>query len=177
MAKKSIMAKKIVKRMFKQASLLLLSSLLAFQVQASANTGLQLVGQGQMNWMFFDLYQASFYSANGRYQIGQYPQALTLRYQKNISRDALIEATETEWQRLGIKTQPAWITELRALWPNVKKGDELGIRVEVSGVSRFYFNQEPLGEMKDPAFGPAFLAIWLSPNSRNPKLTQQLKGN
>ncbi|MGO4998280.1 chalcone isomerase family protein [Oceanisphaera sp. W20_SRM_FM3] len=176
------MAKKIVKCVFKsvflkQACLLLLSSLLAFQVHASAHAGLQLVGKGQMRWMLFDLYQAQLYSTDGRYQAGRYPQALRLLYQKNISRDALIEATETEWQRLDIKAQPSWSAQLRALWPNVKKGNELAIRVETSGISRFYFNQVPLGEITDPAFGPAFLAIWLSKNSLNPSLTRQLKGN
>ena len=144
---------------------------------AVAQSGLRLVGQGQMNWMFFDLYQAHFYSADGHYQEGQTPLALTLRYQKKISRDALIDATITEWQRLNIQMAPSWITQLTRFWPSVKKGDELAIRVDGAGSSRFYFNQIPIGDIEDPAFGPAFLAIWLSSNSRNPKLTQQLKGN
>lgn len=145
--------------------------------EALAQSDLRLVGQGQMSWMFFDLYQAHLYSADGRYQEGQTPLALTLRYQKAISRDALIEATITEWQRLNIQVAPNWITQLTRFWPSVKKGDELAIRVEEGGVSGFYFNQVPIGDIKDPAFGPAFLAIWLSSNSLNPKLTQQLKGN
>ena len=157
--------------------LTLMVLLLPHAASANAQANLQLVGQGQMSWMFFDLYQAHFYSSDGKYQMGQFPQALTLRYQKNITRDELIDATFSEWQRLNISGQPSWRTQLIALWPSVNKGDELAIRVEQSGVSRFYFNQTPIGDIKDPAFGPAFLAIWLSSNSRNPKLTQQLRGN
>ncbi|ART83550.1 hypothetical protein CBP31_13695 [Oceanisphaera profunda] len=155
----------------------LLLLLLPQMVSANAQSNLQLVGQGQMKWMFFDLYQAQLYSIDGRYQASRYPQALRLLYQKDISRDALIEATVSEWQRLGIKAQPNWLSQLSALWPNIKKGDELAIRVAETGVSHFYFNQVQLGVIKDPAFGPAFLAIWLANNSRDPKLTRQLKGN
>ena len=156
---------------------LMLAPPLFAQERAMAQSDLRSVGQGQMKWMLFDLYQAHFYSANGRYQEGQYPQALTLRYQKKISRDALIEATLGEWQRLNIAVAPTWVSQLTRIWPSVNKGDELAIRVAASGVSTFYFNQKPIGEITDPAFGPAFLAIWLSPNSRNPSLTRQLKGN
>ena len=158
--------------------LLTLSSLMIAQpLWASANSGLVLVGKGQMSWMFFDLYQAHFYSQDGRYQANRYPQALTLRYQKNISKDDLIEATIREWQRLGIEYPSSWQQQLSRLWPSVKKGDELAIRVEPTGESRFYFNQIPLGEMTAPKFGPAFLAIWLSTNSQDSTLTRQLKGN
>ncbi|ART79577.1 chalcone isomerase family protein [Oceanisphaera avium] len=160
-------------------SLMLAPSLLAQQrvkEQAVAESNLQRVGQGQMKWMLFNLYQAHFYSRNGQYQEGHYPQALILAYQKSISRDALIEATLEEWQRLNIKVSPSWVTQLTRIWPSVNKGDELAIRVSKSGVSTFYFNQKVLGEIHDPDFGPAFLAIWLSEDSRNPKLTRQLKG-
>lgn len=144
---------------------------------ANVNSGLVLVGQGQMSWMFFDLYQARFYSLSGRYQAGSYPQALILSYQKNISQADLVEATVSEWQRLGIDYPASWPRQLGTLWPSVKKGDVLAIRVEATGESRFYFNQVPLGEVSDPQFGPAFLAIWLSENSQDPGLTRQLTGH
>ncbi|GGB39400.1 hypothetical protein GCM10011502_10890 [Oceanisphaera marina] len=149
----------------------------SFSLQASPTTNLSLVGQGKMSWLFFDLYQARFYSVDGRYNANQYPQALSLRYQRNIDKEDLVEATITEWQRLGIDWKTSWQQQLAAFWPSVSKGDELALRVEANGVSRFYFNNSELTEISDPAFGPAFLAIWLSPNSRNPGLTRQLKGN
>lgn len=145
--------------------------------QASPTDDLQLVGQGEMDWFFFDLYEARFYSATGTYEAEQYPQALSLRYQRDIENTKLVDATITEWQRLGVKWQPSWQQQLTALWPSVSKGDELTIRIATDGVSRFYFNGQPLADITDSEFGPAFLAIWLDANSRKPSLTRQLKGN
>ncbi|WP_245748891.1 chalcone isomerase family protein [Oceanisphaera psychrotolerans] len=144
---------------------------------AHPTADLNLVGQGSMRWLFWDLYQARFYSADGQYKADGFPQALALRYQRDIGKEDLLEATVTEWQRLGIDWRPQWRRELSAIWPSVKKRDELVLRVDSAGVSRFYFNWELLGEITDPDFGPAFLAIWLSPDSRDPRLTRQLKGN
>lgn len=144
---------------------------------ATPTSDLNQVGQGSMRWLFWELYQARFYSADGQYRAGDFPQALALRYRRNIGKEDLLDATVTEWQRLGIDWKPQWRSQLDALWPSVSNGDELIVRVESTGVSRFYFNWQSLGEVSDPAFGPAFLAIWLSPNSRDPALTRQLKGN
>ena len=144
--------------------------------QAAGSTDLQLVGQGKMRWLFFDLYEAQFYSADGRYQEARYPQALTLRYLRDIKQQDLIKATISEWQRLNIAWSPAWQQQLAQLWPSVKTGDALSVKVDSNGRSYFYLNEQPLGEIADAAFGPAFLAIWLSDNSQNPTLTRQLKG-
>jgi hypothetical protein len=37
-------------------------------------------------------------------------------------------------------------------------------------------NGDPLGEIADPAFGPAFFAIWLHPETSAPKLRSALLG-
>ncbi|MGO1246542.1 MAG: chalcone isomerase family protein [Oceanisphaera sp.] len=144
---------------------------------ASPVDDLQLVGQGEMDWLFFDLYEARFYSANGRYQAEQLPQALSLRYQRSIDSHKLVEATISEWQRLGVRWQYSWQQALESAWPSVQSGDQLTLRVNADGTSHFYFNGDLLTQIDDQQFGPAFLAIWLDDNSRKPKLTQQLKGN
>lgn len=150
--------------------------LLASSVFASPVSDLALVGQGKMSWLFWDLYQARFYSENGRYQPDGYPQALSLRYQRNIDKQDLLTATVEEWQRLGVSWKQEWPRQLEQLWPSVRTNDELVLRVDEDGVSRFYFNWRLLGSIDDPAFAPAFLAIWLSADSRDPQLTRQLKG-
>ncbi|PSJ45783.1 hypothetical protein C7H85_10450 [Zobellella endophytica] len=150
---------------------------LAVPVWASPMADLTLVGEGGMRWLFWDLYHARLYSDDGRYRPGVFPQALALRYQRDIEQAELLRATVEEWRRLGVDWRPEWHRQLRRLWPSVRKQDELVLRVEASGISRFYFNRQLLGEIADPAFGPAFLAIWLSPDSRDPALTRQLKGN
>ena len=143
---------------------------------ASPVADLTLVGQGKMSWLFWDLYHARFYSEDGRYQPERYPQALSLRYQRNIDKEDLLTATVKEWQRLGVDWKPEWSQQLERLWPSVRTNDELVLRVDENGASAFYFNWRLLGRIDDPAFAPAFLAIWLSTDSRDPKLTRQLKG-
>ncbi|WMC09362.1 chalcone isomerase family protein [Oceanimonas pelagia] len=156
--------------------LCLLLLLVVSSASASPVADLALVGQGKMSWLFWDLYQARFYSENGRYQPGQYPQALSLRYARNIDKEDLLAATIEEWQRLGVNWKPEWPERLAQLWPSVRTNDELVLRVDENGASSFYFNWRLLGRIDDPAFAPAFLAIWLSPDSRDPALTRQLKG-
>ena len=36
--------------------------------------GLRTVGQGEMRWLWFKLYDATLYSESGRYQPGRYPE-------------------------------------------------------------------------------------------------------
>ncbi|WP_417605038.1 chalcone isomerase family protein [Oceanimonas baumannii] len=150
--------------------------LLVSSVAASPVGDLTLVGQGRMSWLFWELYQARFYSESGHYQPGQYPQALSLRYQRNIDNDDLITATVEEWQRLEVEWKREWPGQLAKIWPSVRTNDELVLRVDEDGTSRFYFNWQLVGSMGDPDFAPAFLAIWFSSDSRNPGLTRKLKG-
>ena len=43
--------------------------------------------------------------------------------------------------------------------------------------SAFYFNDNLVGSIEDPMFGPLFVDIWLSEKTSEPKLRQQLLGS
>lgn len=58
---------------------------------------LRPVGQGEMRWLWFKLYDAILYSQSGDYRAGHYPQALTLTYARSITSKDLIAATGQEW--------------------------------------------------------------------------------
>ncbi|PJG58282.1 chalcone isomerase family protein [Aeromonas cavernicola] len=154
--------------------------LLALPVMAAAPwPQLQPVGQGEMQWLWFKLYDAAFYSETGRYQHGQYPQAISLTYARAIDKSDLLSATEQEWQRLGMGTQTQhqqWLGQLAAIWPDVAAGDTLRFYVDKAGAGHFWWQDKPLGTVADPQFSAAFLAIWLSENSRDPDLTRRLRG-
>lgn len=150
-------------------------------VLASAAPWLQLrpVGQGEMNWLWFKLYDATFYSHNGRYQPGDYPQALTLTYARAIARQDLLSATADEWQRLGLGSETQrqqWLHQLAGFWPDVAAGDRLTFYIDAEGKGHFWWQDKPLGTLADPQFSAAFLAIWLADNSRDPALTRRLRG-
>ncbi len=154
---------------------------LAPPVSASSAPWQQLrpVGQGEMSWLWFKLYDATFYSHSGRYQPGDYPQALTLTYARAIARQDLLSATAEEWQRLdlGSETQrQQWLRQLAGFWPNVAAGDRLTFYIDGEGKGHFWWQDKPLGTLADPQFSAAFLAIWLADNSRDPALTRRLRG-
>ena len=44
------------------------------------------------------------------------------------------------------------------------------------GATQFYFGDRLLGEVPDPAFGPAFFAIWLDAKCRYPEVRDGLLG-
>ena len=155
--------------------------LFATAVQASAAPWQQLrpVGQGEMSWLWFKLYDATLYSESGRYQPGRYPQALSLTYARAIERQYLLEATAAEWQRLGLGSESErqrWLARLATLWPDVVPGDRLVFYVYAQGRGHFWLRERLLGTLDDPAFAPAFLAIWLTDDSRDPALTRRLRG-
>ncbi len=140
---------------------------------------LRPVGEAQMHWLWFKLYDATLYSADGRYHPAARPLALSLRYARDIDRDDLLAATREEWQRLGqvpAHHQSAWLAQLAAIWPDIRAGDRLTLYVDPSGASEFWLGERALGRVAQPAFAPAFLAIWLDEGSRDPALSRQLRG-
>jgi hypothetical protein len=136
------------------------------------------VGEAKLAILFWDVYQSELYSLTGAYQKNIFPQALKIHYLRNIKAKDLIERTEEEWQKLGINSQISapWIEQLKTMWPNIKKGDELLVVVNKSGDSDFYFNQQEIGTIINTDFGANFLRIWLDEKSSYPELQKQLTG-
>lgn len=142
---------------------------------------LRKVGAGELRWFGFAIYEASLWTTTGRYS-GFGPGetvALSLGYQRAFTRDELVRVTETAWRKLG---QPAesqrdrWLAELRRQWTDVAPGHNVTTVVLPGGPTRFYDQRGRFAEVDDPAFGPAFLAIWLDPRSVVGDLRIQLLG-
>ena len=140
---------------------------------------LQKVGQGTMSWFFMDIYQATLFSEDGKYQPLQYPQALTIKYQRDISQDALLKATQKQWQYLSIDVElyQDWLQQLGQLWPDIKEGDQLTFWIAQNGEGDFYHNDKWLGHIEERELSDAFLSIWLSPKTSEPKLRRKLIGD
>lgn len=140
---------------------------------------IKLVGQGQFSYLFWDLYKAELYTSDGRWNNYQQssPVVLKLTYQRDISKADFIEATVDQWEHLQGKVSGQhknWANQLDKLWTDVKKGDQLSCVLLPDGTVQFYFNDKLLGDVTDPAFGPAFLDIWLSERTSAPKLRRDL---
>lgn len=158
--------------------LMVVTVLFSLNAQAMPDN-VKLVGQGQFSYLFWDLYQAQLYTADGNWRGYQQsaPLVLKLTYQRDISKADFIEATVDQWKHLQGKVSAQhqdWAKQLDTLWTDVKKGDQLSCVLLADGTVQFYFNDKLLGDVTDPAFGPAFLDIWLSEKTSAPKLRKQL---
>ncbi|MFU8821460.1 MAG: chalcone isomerase family protein [Gammaproteobacteria bacterium] len=157
----------------------------AWAVPAAPLDDLVEVGGGELRWFGIEVYEARLLTGGGQYDgmAASGPQALEITYRRNISREQLVRTTEREWSRLsrelGLDSQipvSGWLNELGAIWPDVVPGDRIIALVEPAGQTRFYGNESLLGSVEDPRFGPAFLGIWLHPETRAADLRARLIG-
>lgn len=156
----------------------LICFLFSFNSFASPVQGLTKYGEGQMSVMFWDLYKAELFGQTPSYQSDTSPVALKITYLRDIDKEDLIEATLDQWGHIGYENEsiPKWATQLEQIWPDIKEGSQLTIRVHSDGSSDFYDATSKIGSMEDPQFGKAFLAIWLSEKTSEPKLRAKLIG-
>lgn len=161
-------------------SLLWCTSLFALSSTARVdpNTWLE-VGRARLSVLFFDVYDSILKTPSGQYHGHQQPVALEIHYLRDIKASALVKQTLKEWDSLGVSstTYLPFVEPLKALWPDIKKGDSLIFIVLPDGSNTFYYNSEELGGLDHPQFGQYFLDIWVSPNTSRPELRAQLLGS
>lgn len=134
---------------------------------------LVLVGQGSYTWFGLAVYDAAYREA----QPGCELRELTITYARDVPARKLVKATREQWEKLGLdnreRTRP-WLRELLDIWPDIKRGDYLSMRVDAAGVAQFSGVQGRLGAISDPDFAPAFLSIWLHPDTSDRDLREDL---
>ena len=137
---------------------------------------LKKVGEAKLKVLFWDIYIASLYSKTGKYEEDQYPQVLKINYFREIDSEELIQRTQKEWEKLGIKQEKfnQWVVLLKNIFPDIKKGDSLLLKVGKNRESEFFFNGKTIGNVNNKTFGKNFLRIWLDKNCSYPKLRNKL---
>jgi hypothetical protein len=136
----------------------------------------ELTGSGNLRWFGLKIYTASLWSRpteHGREQL------LLIEYARGASSERLYASTRDEWVQLHGQPGPkatAWLDELERIYPDVATGSRLACLVEPGGPTRFYLNDQSIGTIAAPDFGPEFLAIWLAPETSRPRLRRKLLG-
>lgn len=135
------------------------------------------VGKAKFSVLFWDIYQSRLLSPSGRFEKTKKNYIFEITYLRDISKNDLLARTVEQWQHLSFDKEQyqGYITKLEDLWPNIKAGNSLSLWVKPN-TSEFYFNNQYIGAIDDDSFGELFLAIWLSPETSQPKLRQQLLG-
>lgn len=145
------------------------------------------VGEAQLTWFVFDIYTSRLTTPDGEYKVSAdvspHPFALEINYQRDISKQQLLDATDEQWQKLGFNQsfRQQWISNLTSLFPEIKKGDVLTYLTDGKEGVLIYRQagqqrHQTLGYVKDEGLNDAFLSIWLSPQTEYPQLRKQLIG-
>ncbi|WP_070963033.1 chalcone isomerase family protein [Vibrio sonorensis] len=181
------MAKEIVKTCCLSALLMVSSAVTAKEALEKQWENWDEVGEAQLTVFIFDVYQSRLLTPSGEYisqqDITPHPLALNIQYQRDISSQQLLEATEGEWEKLGFNRGDIqrWSRNLAKIFPDIKDGQELTY-VTDGNSGRFYYNPAQnqditmIGEIANESLNDAFLSIWLSPDTSYPELRKQLIG-
>ena len=139
-------------------------------VAYEALPALKQVGTSTLRVAFFKVFDSALFTESGDWRDPRTSFRYELTYARSISGNFLVSQTTKEWDHLGFQDnrRSRWVEALKAIWPDVNKGDTIAFDVDAEGVSRFYFNGAWVGTIDDPDFAPSFIAIWLSPDTSRP---------
>lgn len=135
--------------------------------------GLQAWGSGQFRKFGFLVYEATLWA--GPTRLPAPPLALGLTYKRSIDGQAIAQASVDQMRRFDPSEAQLeqWGQQMQAIFPDVKSGDRI-VGVQLPDRAQFYFNDQLIGEVNDPAFARAFFAIWLDPRTSEPGLRTAL---
>lgn len=140
------------------------------------------VGQAEFTWFWFDVYRSTLRTPDGHFHGLSTDLVLEIEYQRQISAEQLLDATEQQWVAMGYSTQSIqdWLALLKPLFPSVAANDTLYFVAHLEQGSLYFAPQgqapKLLGEVDDGNLCQAFLSIWLGPRTQYPKLRKQLIG-
>lgn len=140
--------------------------------------GVRLQGSGTYRYFGMRIYDARLWTPAEGYKPAA-PFVLELCYARSLDGRRIAMASADEMARTGSGSpaqRTAWLENMGRLFPNVREGDCISGHARPGAPTRFYFNGALLGEVGDTAFGPAFFAIWLSPQTSAPGLRDSLLG-
>ena len=138
-----------------------------------------MAGQGTLRFLGFDIYRARLWVQPGfdADNYGAHPLALELTYQRNFTAEAIAKRSMEEMRRVGSFTaQQAtqWQQLLQEALPDVKPGDRLLGLYQPGAGAVFKMGGRVVGEVPDAEFSRLFFGIWLSPQTSEPGLRQEL---
>lgn len=140
---------------------------------------LERVGQGEMRWLGFKLYDAALWAGASGEAAVEAPHVLSIRYARAVSSERLVALSLDEMRRLGFDDEARlarWGEALAAALPSVEAGETLAALHRPGAGALFWHQDRPSGEIGDPELARAFFAIWLDPRTREPRLRAQLLG-
>lgn len=157
---------------------------LAFATGAQAApelAGLQLRGQGRFRYFGLSIYDVRLWSAEpvDAARWAELPLTLELQYARTLVGRGIAKRSLAEMRRQAPVSEAqgqSWLQAMEAAFPDVKAGDRLSGRHEPGVAAEFFFNGQPRQRIADAQFARLFFGIWLSPQTSEPALREQLLG-
>lgn len=137
-----------------------------------------LRGQADFTFLGARIYGAELFTGGGgAYRAGR-PVALRLTYYRQITSGQFLRSTMSELARIeGARADHAEIrAKLSGCFQNVGSGDTYVAYSSGASDLRLLRNGRETCRVSHAGIGSRFLDIWLSDQSRSPRLTRQLRG-
>lgn len=142
--------------------------------------GYSLVGSARLSVLFWEIYDAQLLTRTGRYEANE-PFALVIRYLRPVKADELVSHSiaeiEAQQGALETATRLRWTQDLKAVFPDVSRGDELKGAFDPQTGSTFFLNGMELGVLEDLELSRRFFDIWLGEQTSKPEIRKQLLGS
>lgn len=151
---------------------------------ASANTSIpglldpQLKGQARLSILGIVAYEGRLFTEGGTAFAPDSPAALELIYRRNFSAAQLARATRSELERLypDAGGMEANIAAIQTCFRDVNDGDSYLAVSQSPDALTLWLNGTQTCRLTQSGIGQRFLSIWLSDESRYPRLSRQLRG-
>lgn len=129
--------------------------------------GLLPQGGGALTFFGLAVYDGWYWSPAGGWSLER-PFALDLHYHRPLDGEKIAARSVDEIAQLGLGStaqRARWGERMRAIFPDVRKGDRItGVHLPPATV-RYFFNGRAIGDIVDAEFARAFFGIWLDPRS------------
>jgi len=135
-----------------------------------------LVAKERLSVFVFDVYDASLYTPNAKATF-EPPFALKLSYLRDIEGEEIADRSAEEMRRqdrVDEVTLAAWHSQMRNIFPDVSKGDEIAGIYQAPPQCEFYKNGQYIGQMAESEFCEVFFDIWFGEKTTAPKLRNQV---
>ena len=136
------------------------------------------IGSATLSFFGFTIYRGRLFTENGRDFVPDAPAALEIVYNRSFTAEQMRDTTRDELTRVepGRDGQDALVERLAGCFRDVSRGDRFLAASEGPDRLRLWLNGTLTCDVEGDEVGKRFLAIWLSDNSRFPRLSRQLRG-
>lgn len=141
---------------------------------SSAFPGAELRGQATLRFLGLPLYQARFYTREGRALDWSEDMALELTYLRKVTETDLVKATLREFDRTGAPLPVR--DQLLQCYDDVDRGDRYLAVSNGPDEIMFWRNDRRMCTLSHPGIKERFMAIFVGDRSRSPVFTRKLRG-